>query len=164
MKKCKQCGALLPLSEYYDTKAGKFSKCKECVRENVKKNRADKEEYYKAYDRNRPDKEERNKATLDRQKTPEGKQAHNKRNKEWADRNTKQRAANYAVSNAVRDGVLKKLPCFVCGDLEVEGHHPDYDTPLDVVWLCTAHHKEIHRKYDADKDARILFEKVRREG
>jgi len=25
-----------------------------------------------------------------------------------------------------------------------EAHHPDYSAPLDVVWLCSAHHKQAH--------------------
>ena len=36
------------------------------------------------------------------------------------------------------------LPCFVCGSLEVHGHHPDYDQPLQVVWLCPEHHNQLH--------------------
>lgn len=45
---------------------------------------------------------------------------------------------------AVERGKLKKLPCQVCGAVEVEAHHHDYDKPLDVVWLCTEHHRELH--------------------
>ena len=46
---------------------------------------------------------------------------------------------------AIKAGKLLKLPCFCCGDLETEAHHPDYSAPLDVVWLCKKHHQEIHR-------------------
>ena len=45
---------------------------------------------------------------------------------------------------ALRMGKLVKTPCMVCGEVEVEGHHPDYSRPLDVVWLCRKHHMEIH--------------------
>lgn len=160
-KKCFKCGETKPLTEFYkhpQMSDGHVNKCKECNKKDVHENREKKSPYYKAYDRNRPNKEERNKANLARQKTSEGKQAHDKNNKEWADRNPKRRSAQYAVSNAVRDGKLDKLPCFVCGELEVEGHHPNYDAPLDVVWLCVKHHKEVHRRYDAEEDARILSE------
>jgi hypothetical protein len=38
-------------------------------------------------------------------------------------------------------GRLVKQPCAVCGSTEkVEKHHKDYLKPLDVVWLCRAHH------------------------
>ena len=26
-------------------------------------------------------------------------------------------------------------------------HHPDYGKPEEIIWLCEAHHKQIHRKY-----------------
>jgi hypothetical protein len=48
------------------------------------------------------------------------------------------------VKYAVKTGKLIKTPCQVCGELKVEGHHPDYSRPLDVVWLCRKHHNEIH--------------------
>ncbi len=50
------------------------------------------------------------------------------------------------VVSAVRQGVIKKLPCKNCGDIKTHGHHPDYDKPLEVMWLCKKHHYEIHRK------------------
>lgn len=52
--------------------------------------------------------------------------------------------AHIAVNNAVRDGRLSRQPCEVCGELEVEGHHEDYDRHLDVVWLCVRHHHDRH--------------------
>lgn len=158
MKECKQCLKTLPLSEFYSTKTGKFSKCKECIKKNVKQNREEKEEYYKAYDRNRPNKAERNKLNIERQKTEKGKAIHNNACRAWGERNKDRRQVQIAVSNAVRDGRLQKLPCFICGEAEVEGHHPNYDAPLDVIWLCVKHHKEIHTLYDKEQDARILAE------
>jgi len=33
----------------------------------------------------------------------------------------------------------------VCGSSEyIHAHHDDYDKPLDVRWLCAAHHKQWH--------------------
>lgn len=52
--------------------------------------------------------------------------------------------AKTAVKNALRRGLLVRLPCFVCGDPKAHGHHPDYSAPLDVVWLCAPHHREVH--------------------
>ena len=54
-------------------------------------------------------------------------------------------AANSAVSHAIRDGRLKRLPCTVCGAHEhVQAHHEDYQKQLAVVWLCRKHHQELH--------------------
>jgi len=53
--------------------------------------------------------------------------------------------ASTAVGNALRDGRLFRKPCEVCGSLKVQAHHDDYSKPLDVRWLCVAHHAEHHR-------------------
>jgi hypothetical protein len=45
---------------------------------------------------------------------------------------------------AVKIGALIKKPCNVCGSIKVEGHHPNYDEPLNVIWLCKKHHVEAH--------------------
>lgn len=54
--------------------------------------------------------------------------------------------ARVALGNAVRDG--RVIPWPVCAVPECcgkpQGHHPDYSLPLDVVWLCDAHHKAAH--------------------
>ena len=51
--------------------------------------------------------------------------------------------ARRVTRRAIAEGKLVKLPCQVCGG-DSEAHHPDYSKPLDVVWLCASHHKEIH--------------------
>lgn len=40
----------------------------------------------------------------------------------------------------IRRGKIIKLPCDVCGGLDVEAHHPDYSKPLEVIWLCRGKH------------------------
>lgn len=54
-----------------------------------------------------------------------------------------------AISTAVRYGDMEPLPCFVCGNALTVGHHPDYDAPLDVVWLCRLHHAQLHKEHAA---------------
>lgn len=41
-----------------------------------------------------------------------------------------------------RRGHLRAEPCEVCGSADVEMHHDDYGKPLEVRWLCAAHHRE----------------------
>lgn len=43
-------------------------------------------------------------------------------------------------------GKLEKLPCTVCGNEKSQAHHADYSKPLEIVWLCARHHKDLHRK------------------
>lgn len=44
----------------------------------------------------------------------------------------------------LRRGKLIKKPCVWCGDPNVEMHHPNYDEPLKVVWLCRKCHVDHH--------------------
>lgn len=62
----------------------------------------------------------------------------------WINRNPIARRAHHAVSNAVRDGKLKSQSCEVCGSGTVHAHHEDYSKPLEVRWLCPAHHAATH--------------------
>jgi hypothetical protein len=57
----------------------------------------------------------------------------------------KQRTRAIATDHRQR-GTLKPRPCEHCGSVEVEMHHPDYDQPLQVVWLCRPCHQSIHRE------------------
>ena len=54
--------------------------------------------------------------------------------------------ARVILNNAVRDA--KVIPWPVCAvpdcSCKPQAHHPDYSRPLDVVWLCVKHHKEVH--------------------
>lgn len=53
--------------------------------------------------------------------------------------------ARQRISDAIKSGRSIKCPCGICGELKSEGHHRDYELPLDVVWLCRKHHTEIHK-------------------
>ena len=64
----------------------------------------------------------------------------------WQSANPKARWAHVALQSAIHRGVIKREPCAVCGAEKVDGHHPNYDRPMDVVWLCRRHHKELHSR------------------
>lgn len=128
--KCVRCDAEKPESDFYS----RDRTCKVCRCALVRANRLAKLDKYREYDRQRSRKPERlaNAARV----TAEYIQEHPKR-----------RAANIALGNAVRDGRVFKWPvCAIpeCENTKVVGHHPDYDQPLSVVWLCQGHHKQTH--------------------
>ena len=63
------------------------------------------------------------------------------------DERRKAKNAGKAVARALKTGRLVQQPCWCCGSLEVEAHHPDYDASLDVVWLCREHHTQVHTEF-----------------
>lgn len=42
-------------------------------------------------------------------------------------------------------GKIIKEPCIICGDINSQMHHPDYNKPLLVEWYCRKHHLKLHR-------------------
>lgn len=36
------------------------------------------------------------------------------------------------------------MPCIICGNVNSEAHHEDYDKPKEVIWYCRKHHMEHH--------------------
>lgn len=58
--------------------------------------------------------------------------------------------ARIQVNLAVNKGLLSRPDiCSRYGDRVacyggIEGHHPDYSKPLEVIWLCRAHHNKHH--------------------
>lgn len=52
------------------------------------------------------------------------------------------RRARRKVSTEIEAGRLVRLPCQICGASKSEAHHDDYSKPLDIKWLCRAHHVE----------------------
>ena len=53
--------------------------------------------------------------------------------------------AQQTLNRAVKAGKIKKQPCYKCKETyRIQAHHPDYSKPLDVIWVCTLHHKPLH--------------------
>lgn len=130
MKKCFKCGEEKELSEFYKHKKmadGHLNKCKQCTKKDANnyQNGINRNKYLE-YQRSKPKTEHSLEVT-----------------KSWSKRFPQRKLAQNAVSIAVRSGKLIKLHCFVCGK-KAEAHHPDYDRPLDVIWLCPSHHKQLH--------------------
>jgi len=39
---------------------------------------------------------------------------------------------------------IENKPCEVCGVFPSHRHHPDVSQPLNIVFLCPLHHRQIH--------------------
>jgi len=128
MKKCFKCGEDKPLSDFYKHKGmrdGLLNKCKECSKTDSTNHRNKNIDAVRSYDRNRGNRQPDWYIKEYRSRFPVKYKAHN------------------IVNNAIRDGKLFRMPCEICGNLG-EAHHDDYAMPLNVRWLCSAHHKQWH--------------------
>lgn len=151
-KKCFCCGQIKLISDFYKHPKmadGHLGKCKECQKENTKAARARRPEYYREFDKKRAMLPHRVKARAEYMRTDRGKSAHAKASKSWCVKHPSRRAASHILNNAIRDGKVYRLPCFVCGK-KAHAHHPDYDRPLEVIWLCPKHHREAHQLVTID--------------
>jgi hypothetical protein len=112
-------------------KNGLLNRCKACAKRDARDNYRKNIDLFRAYERKRSKDPTRKAKALEYQR---------KRRAEFPGKN---RARN-AVSNAIRDGKLTRMPCEVCGtSVRVQAHHKDYRKPLDIRWLCFKHHREI---------------------
>jgi len=66
--------------------------------------------------------------------------------RKWRDGNPQAVWAQAALRAAVKRGLVVQTSCEVCGDPQSEAHHPDYDRPALVSWLCRKHHREEHAR------------------
>ena len=134
-KECRRCHEVKPLGGFYvhpEMDDGHLNFCKTC-----KKTEAI-ERYHRLM---------RNPEWVERERARSRKRAKSRFQK----RNAKKRSANTAVSNALRDGRLAASEA--CGDCghdfrhsRREGHHSNYNKPLEVEWLCSLCHGKRHRR------------------
>ncbi len=132
-KQCGMCGEQKPISDFhrYIPYLRYFRDCKKCLHEKARLSKL----------RNYDPVKQRIK-TLNRKLS--GKSLESA--KRMVEKYPEKYKARYMFRHAVNKGVIKKEPCRECGDIKVEGHHPDYSKPLEVIWLCKKHHAIIHRK------------------
>lgn len=131
-KKCFKCEEVKPLAEFYkhpQMSDGRVNKCKVCNKKDVTKNRGNKIDFYREYDRKRGNRQPESYVPEYRSKYPNKYKAHT------------------MVNNAIRGGKLFKMPCEKCSKTDaIHAHHDDYLKPLNVRWLCAAHHKQWHEE------------------
>jgi hypothetical protein len=92
--------------------------------------------------------------------TDAGKRAQRTNDERQREKFPERYAARQAVLVALRQGILVKGPCARagCGATKTQAHHPDYSKPLDVVWLCSPHHREEHCRSNSDGTVGVLIE------
>lgn len=141
MRLCRKCGLKKEAASFY-----RRNVCPDCCQREAKDRRDSSIEEYRARDRGRyRDSLVRrlNARECSRRAREDGR--HTAYTKKWREQNPEKYRAHVALNNAVRDGKVQRGVCVRCGSPEVHAHHEDYSRPLDVVWLCPAHHGHTWR-------------------
>ena len=115
-KKCTKCKKLLPLSDFHKDRGYYRPRCKECRKQ---ENRV-------------------------WNKTNAGRRYKREYKRRLLKSKDKRLLARRRLQHYIYTNKIKREPCVVCGNKKSEGHHFDYSNPLNVVWLCTKHHAQIH--------------------
>lgn len=166
-KECFRCKELKDVSCFYKNKTaadGLQPICKECRKEYLKGYNLNNREKYLAWKKNHY---ERN-VESERQKRREyRKKTNNAAHKKWIVNNPTQYKANLLASSYINNNGIKRGQCFVCGETATESHHPNYDLPFNVVFVC----KRCHSLIGANKincpvaiDIRTLKKYTRKNG
>lgn len=88
-----------------------------------------------------------------RQNTPAKKAREIRHAKRYALLYPEKAKAKQILRNAIRRGeIIRQYTCEQCGENDmgrdsrtlVHAHHPDYDLPLSVIWLCVTCHAAEH--------------------
>lgn len=150
-KTCNTCHTPKPLLGFHKSKAspdGYVHKCKECVKSYQQRHRKDNPDLYseraaKSYLLNRGD---RLRESQIYNRTPKGRESHNKATSRYERKNRAKVNARRRVSRAVQKGIiLRPFHCTSCGRVcKPEGHHSDYLRPLYVEWVCSGCHAQRH--------------------
>lgn len=149
MKHCNNCNTDKEDSKFHKRKSsidGLAAKCKCCQ---------------STYDKARANNPDRVLARINYAKTEAGIESMDRSRKKWTannrgkiyertklyrENNPKKYTAHAKVAYEIKCGNLTRRPCEVCKKEPTHAHHDDYDKPLDIRWLCSAHHSEWHVK------------------
>lgn len=76
-----------------------------------------------------------------------GKVKHNETRKKYEKDNPEKISAQRKVRNAIKTGkLIRPEICDVCNKQgNIEGHHEDYNKPLEVIWMCQFCHLYHHQ-------------------
>ena len=148
MKTCSICSTEKAVSEFYRHSGmadGYYSWCKKCHCERCKNNRQSDIRSYREKQRQRAKTEGHKEATKRAYKKSLLSGKHKQSSTAWRARNPEKYQAHITVRMALYHGKIKRTGCIICGE-KAQAHHENYSKPLEVMWLCQAHHAEHHMR------------------
>jgi hypothetical protein len=150
-KRCTRCGTVKGLEGFYARKDGKYGRtphCKECFDKDTNtriandpiKVRVRKQKYHAA-----------NRESAKQRKRISHIKNHGLVLMRMSDYRRLHPERGYAVrtlNNAILQGKITRPDmCMNCNAIGmVDGHHDNYDKPLEVIWLCRSCHLILHRE------------------
>lgn len=153
MKECSKCKAEKSLDEYYKhsmTADGYYPCCKKCHNEKCKISRSANVIAYRQKQRERAQTLHGKQLAQKAYKKALKSGARAERTRAWRLKNPEKYQAHLAVKKAIYKNLIERTGCAICGK-KAQAHHEDYSKPLEVMWLCQAHHAEHHtRKRNGD--------------
>lgn len=136
MKRCPKCDSIKPLSEFsrnrtrYDGVNGWCKSCMKIIAETIRQR-----ESYRIKQRL---------AANNWRQLPENKEKHRLSASRERLKEPEKIIARRKVRDAISQNRITRQPCSVCGSVTSQAHHENYAKPLEVIWLCQAHHKQLH--------------------
>lgn len=153
-KKCCKCGSIKPISEFHKNRSRKDGHCYQC-KVCVKKRQQ------RYYDKNRNHIKERQRV-YDKENREALRERWNNETEKRKERFPLKISARNKVQSAVLLGkITKPEACEICGetpDYPLHGHHEDYSKPLEVIWLCSPCHRDLHRERNRIKTNELTTE------
>lgn len=160
-KRCSHCHQVKPLKDFHRSRNcsdGRHHACAACcllrhkkynARPEVKKRR---KEYIRIYYK-------KNKDILKRKmkkysQTLKARISHNTSTRKYELNNPEKRKAYSKIRWRVGNKqLIKATACERCGVIPdiIHSHHPDYQKPLLVAWVCPQCHKDIHKEIDNER-------------
>ena len=150
LRQCTHCSETKPLEDYPFNKGYFLWRCKKCWEKRFNETfRSDPEWQAK-------DKAWREKYNSDGRRKNTPFEINGERNKRYPEKSRARRILRDAIS---RGEVIRPLTCENCGNggvgrdgrSTIQGHHDDYNSPLDVKWLCTTCHAAMHRELNRQR-------------
>jgi len=139
---CKDCGCIRAKEYYARNREERRAKMKERYNKNLENC----QEKARAYYRSEAGRESNLRAVKKYYKNHRDKCRAQKKKRDVE--NPEKYRAHNAIYYAIVTGKMKRsVFCESCGlPAKTEGHHTNYDKPLEVIWLCRKCHRKAHRK------------------
>lgn len=159
--KCKEYKALTEFSKNGTRRDGLQGMCKDCHRKWREEHRAECNEYYRKWrEEHRAERNEQSRKWREehRERNNEYQQKYyakhraerNEQKRKWREEHPEKVRAHRILNKAIKSGeIIRPKTCSKCKgvgteDNPIQGHHPDYSKPLQVIWLCQICHSRLH--------------------